>query len=152
MAQLSLVRIDTHLVHSQIRRVWLKLYPSKLILIIDDEIAKDSLVSQVYVLGAPPEHTVQVMNTDQAAASWKKDQFGPLGPVFVLMRDIETALLVYKKGFIFPELLVGWLGGTAGGGLYGELKLTDKDRDMLKELENLGCKISFPTVQAEYSV
>ena len=152
MAQLSLVRIDTHLIHIQIRRVWLKLYPSKRILIIDDDIEKDSLVSQVYILGAPPDHTVQVMNTDQASASWQKDRFGPVGPVFVLMRDIETALSVYKKGFDFPDLLVGWLGGTAGGGLYGDLKLTDKDREMLKELESLGCKISFPTIQAEYSV
>jgi len=152
MAQLSLVRIDTHLIHTQIRRVWLKLYPSKLIVIIDNEIAHDPIVSQVYILGAPPGMKVRVMTTEEAAASWQKDRFGPAGPVFVLMRDIETAVDVYQKGFDFPDLLVGWLGGTAGGGLYGDIKLTENDKNLLKELEALGCKVSFPAITAEYGV
>lgn len=152
MANLSLVRIDTHLVHSQIRNVYLKIYHSKVIVIIDDEISKDPVVSQIYTLGAPPFHTVRVMDTNTAAASWKKDRFGPEGPVFVLMRDIETALDVYKKGFDFPMIMVGWLGGTAGGGLYGDIKLTDNDRRMLAELESLGCHVTFPTIEPEYGV
>ncbi len=152
MAELSLVRIDTHLIHSQIRLVYLKVYPSKVILIIDDEIACDPLVSQIYIMGAPVGHKVMVMTADQAAEAWKKDRLGPTGPIFVLMRDIETALSVYQKGFDFEEMMVGWLGGTAGGGLYGEIKLTDNDRALLKQMESLGCRISFPTIDPEYSL
>jgi D-glucosaminate-specific PTS system IIB component len=152
MATLSLVRIDTHLVHSQIRNVWLKLRPSKLILIIDDEIAADPIVSQVYEMAAPPGLKLRVLGIDAAAAAWQKDQFGPLGPVFVLMRDIKTALSAYQRGFDFPEVQLGWIGGTAGGGLYGPLVLTDDNKSLLTELEGMGCRVTYPDVAVEYMV
>ncbi len=150
MAELSLVRVDTHLIHGQVRNVWLKRYPAKLIVIIDDNIAADSIVSQVYRLATPLGTKLLTLTIDQAAQSWKKDRFGPVGPAFVLMSDVPTAYEVYKKGFEFPDLLIGWVGGTAGGGLFGPLKLTEEDERMLDELRKMGCNVSFPDIPAEY--
>lgn len=152
MAELALVRVDTHLIHSQVCRVWLKRYPAKVIIIIDDNIAADSFISQVYRLATPPGTRMRTMTMEQAASAWKQDQFGPVGPVFVLMSDIPTAYEVYKKGFDFPDLLIGWVGGTAGGGLYGPLVLTEEDERMLDELRDMGCNVFFPDVPAEYGV
>jgi mannose/fructose/N-acetylgalactosamine-specific phosphotransferase system component IIB len=151
MAQLAVVRIDAHLIHSQVRHVWLKLHPCKLIIVIDDAIAHDSLLAKVYSLAAPPGLKVATLGVEEAAAAWKKDQFGPLGPVFAIMKDVKTAYDVYLKGFVFPEVLVGNLDGTAGGGaMNGPIKVSDADEKMLAELRSRGCKVTFPNTPAEY--
>lgn len=90
------------------------------------------------------------MTTDQAAESWKKDQLGPLGPVLVLARDVKTMHEAYFKGFEFPELLVGGIGGAPGRiNVHGPITLNEADAGMLQEIADKGCEITFQSTVDE---
>ena len=52
-AEISLVRIDDRLIHGQVVTAWLKYYPSDVIVIVDDGVAKDSLMQRVLRAAAP---------------------------------------------------------------------------------------------------
>ena len=52
-AEISLVRIDDRLIHGQVVTAWLKYYPSDVIVIVDDAVAKDSLMQRVLRAAAP---------------------------------------------------------------------------------------------------
>ncbi len=152
MAQLSCVRIDAHLVHGQVRNLWLKLFPSKLIVLIDNSIASDPFLMQVHSMACPVGCKLLVLSTSGAAEQWKKNQFGPTGPVFVVIGSIKTAHEAYMKGFDFPELMVGCLSGTTGSGPTRDpLAASEEDKKLLGELEENGCKVSFQNIPAEYS-
>ncbi len=153
MAQLSCVRIDAHLIHGQVRNVWLKRFPSKVIVLIDNPIAADPFLSQVHAMACPVGCKLLTLSTKDAAEQWKRDKFGILGPVFVVMGDIKTAHETYRMGFDFPELMVGCLSGTTGSGpVLDPFDASDAEKQLLKALEEQGCKVSFQNIPAEYSV
>ena len=57
-AEISLVRIDDRLIHGQVVTAWLKYYPSDVIVIVDDGVAKDALMQRVLRAAAPKGSTV----------------------------------------------------------------------------------------------
>ena len=144
MAQVGLFRIDQRLIHGQVVAMWIKQVNAKLVVIIDEPIAKDPFMSQVFMMAAPPGLKLQIMTRDQAVEAWNKDRFGPVGPVLILTRTVGTAYDVFMKGYEFPELLVGAIGGAPGRiAVWGPITLNEEDAKMLKELAARGTKISF---------
>ncbi len=150
MAQLGLVRIDARLIHGQIVTMWIKRTNAKLIIIIDDQIATDPFMSQIFQMAAPPTCKLLTLTTDQAAESWKKDKFGNLGPVLLLTRDVRTIHGAFVKGFDFKELLVGGIGGAPGRiNVHGPITLNEEDAKMLQEMADKGVEIAFQSTPDE---
>lgn len=162
MAQLALVRIDARLIHGQVVTQWIKRTNAKLIIIIDAQIANDPFMTQIFQMAAPPSAKLQTMTTEKAAEAWKKDQFGNLGPVMVLTRNVTQIHEAYFKGFDFPELLVGGIGGAPGRiNVHGPITLNEEDAKMLQEMADKGVTIDFqstldeprghwPSIKAKY--
>ena len=53
MAEISLFRIDFRLIHGQVIVKWLKQTPTDRIVIIDDQLAKDDFMADIYRMSAP---------------------------------------------------------------------------------------------------
>lgn len=150
MAQIGLVRIDARLIHGQIVTMWIKRTNARLIIIIDNQIATDPFMAQIFQMAAPPTAKLQSYTTDQAAEAWKKDQFGSVGPVMVLTRDVKTIHEAYFKGFEFSELLVGGIGGAPGRiNVHGPITLNEEDAKMLQEMADKGVEIAFQSTPDE---
>ena len=150
MAQLALVRIDARLIHGQVVTQWIKRSAAKLIIIVDNQIATDPFMAQIFTMAAPPGTKLENMTTEQAAAAWKKDQFGPLGPVLVLFRNVPMTYDAYTKGFDFKDLLVGGIGGAPGRiNVHGPITLNEADAKMLKDISEKGCDITFQSTLDE---
>jgi D-glucosaminate PTS system EIIB component len=144
MATVALFRIDQRLIHGQVVAMWIKRYNARLVLIIDDAIAKDPFMSQIFMMAAPPGVKLMIVTRDQAAEQWKKDQFGTVSPVMVLTRTVAAAHDVFMKGYEFPELLVGAIGQAPGRtNVWGPITLNEDDAKMLKEIAAKGTKITF---------
>ncbi|MBC8587059.1 PTS system mannose/fructose/N-acetylgalactosamine-transporter subunit IIB [Paratissierella segnis] len=144
MADLSLVRIDSRLIHGQVLIMWTKMFPSKKIIIVDDEIANDKFMFQVFKLASPPKIKLEIFTTDDAAKKWKENKFGSLGPVFVLFKNVPVMYEAYKKGFEFDKLQLGGIGGGEGRiPVTGNINLDESDAKMLEELHKIGLDISF---------
>ena len=53
MKNVLITRIDDRLIHGQVVTAWIKVYPINKILIIDDELSKNKLMTRIYRAAAP---------------------------------------------------------------------------------------------------
>lgn len=58
------------MIHGQVITKWIRQTPANKILIIDDVLAKDSFMSSIYVMAAPPGIEVMIDTVDDAVAKW----------------------------------------------------------------------------------
>lgn len=143
MANLALVRIDSRLIHGQVVTQWIKNAGANRIIIIDDQIAADLFMAQVFIMAAPPKVKLDILSTDAAGEQWKKDEFGS-GTVMVLIKDVATMKKAYQKGFEFPMLQLGGIGSAPGRvAVVGPITLDEADARVLNDLDQRGCKIVF---------
>lgn len=144
MANLALVRIDSRLIHGQVVTMWIKRTEAKRIIIVDNEITADPFMAQIFSMAAPPGVKLELMTTDQAGEGWQKDQFGSLGPIVCLFKNVPVMYEAYNKGYNFPKLQVGGIGGGPGRvNVVGPITLDENDAKMLNELSNKGLEIVF---------
>ena len=69
MAEIQVIRADFRLIHGQVITKWIRQTPANKILIIDDVLAKDSFMSSIYVMAAPPGIEVMIDTVDDAGQS-----------------------------------------------------------------------------------
>lgn len=66
MKNISLVRIDDRLIHGQVITAWVKVFPVTKILIIDNELAGNRLMSRIYRAAAPIGIEVLIKNEEDS--------------------------------------------------------------------------------------
>ena len=144
MAELALVRIDARMIHGQVVTQWIKRLSCTRIIMVDDQFSADPFMSKVLVMAAPPGVKFDLISTKQAGEQWQKDQFGSVGPIMVIFKNVVTMYNAYNAGFTFPRLQVGGLGGGSGRvNVHGPITLDETDAKQLKEIEDKGCSIFF---------
>lgn len=149
MAQIAFVRIDFRLIHGQVITRWLKQTNADRILVIDNKLAGDPFMSQVYVMAAPPGVQVEMISIEDAVEAWEKDKLGK-GKLLVLFKTVKTALDIVEKGFPLEKLQVGGLGAGPGRKVvYNQITLDQKDADYLQLIQNKGTEVFFQTVPEE---
>jgi D-glucosaminate PTS system EIIB component len=141
---LILNRIDARLIHGQITTGWLGQTGAENIIVLDNPIATDPYMQQIFKMAAPPGHKLWTMTTTQIAEAWQKDKLDSYGKIMCLSRNVPTVYEAYKKGFTYTDLLVGGIGGAPGRiNVHGPITLSEPDAKMLKELEDLSVHIWF---------
>ena len=144
MGQLALVRIDSRLIHGQVVTMWLKRTGAKRIIIIDNEITADPFMAKVFSMAAPPGVKLELMTVADGGASWQKDEFGPLGSIICLFKNVPVCYEAFKAGFQFKSLQVGGIGGGPGRvNVVGPITLSETDAKMLEEINQAGTEIVF---------
>ncbi len=103
MAEIQVIRADFRLIHGQVITKWIRQTPANKILIIDDILAKDSFMSSIYVMAAPPGIEVMIDTVDDAVTKWNSGAYGA-AKLFVLIKDVPTIYRLYKAGFPVKEL------------------------------------------------
>ena len=66
MTELSLVRIDFRLMHGQVVTGWLKQVSADTILIVDDQLAADKFMAQVFLAAKPAGVKVGIRSIEKA--------------------------------------------------------------------------------------
>jgi len=149
MAQIVFVRIDFRLIHGQVITRWLKQTNADRILVIDNKLAKDPFMSQVYVMAAPPGVQVEMISIEDAVAGWAKDKLGK-GTILVLFKTVKTAFAAAEQGFPLEKIQIGGLGAAPGRKVvYNQITLDQQDADLLQLLQSKGIEIFFQTVPEE---
>ena len=106
MAKICLVRIDSRLIHGQVMTMWSKVDGINHILAIDDVVAKDPFMKDIYMMAVPKTLKVTIASVAEAADMWKSNKL-PDDNYLVLLKDVHTALNVWKAGFEIKSLQVG---------------------------------------------
>lgn len=153
MAKIGLVRIDSRLIHGQVCTQWLYRTGSKKVYIIDDVASKDTFLSSIYKMACPVGVELETISTDDAGKRWASNQLGELEPIFVLFKNMPEAYKAYTKGFRYPDLQVGGIGGGAGRkNVMGPISFDDEDAKMLNEMVSMGLNAYFQPVPDDKKV
>ena len=132
MAEIKMTRVDFRLVHGQIVVKWCKACDVDKIVVIDDVVASDDFMSQIYASAAPAGVVVKSYSQEKAKRLWEKNRFGEKSKVLILFKGMELKSVQ--------------LGGVPQMGDRRAVKravfLGEKEMQQLKELHDMGVEIT----------
>ena len=135
MGQLALVRIDARLIHGQVCTQWLYRTGAKKIYIIDDTIARDEFLAEIFYMATLVGTKLEVITAEEAGKRWVENGLGDTEPIFILFKGMKMAHKAYYAGFRYPSLQVGSIGGGAGRkNVLGPISFSDEDARMFEEM------------------
>lgn len=142
MADVKLVRIDFRLMHGQVVTAWLKQVSADAILIVDDKLASDKFLAQVFLMAKPPGVKVAIRSVEKAVAAFQKDTFKN-EKLLILFKSVDSMKKAFDLGFPLEKLQVGGLGnGTNKVMISKELSLNEEEVRMLLEMQEKGVEIT----------
>jgi PTS system mannose-specific IIB component len=138
VATFGLVRIDDRLIHGQVVALWVKHLQARRIVIVDDQVAKDTFLQIVLRGAAPPGVTVDVSTVEAAPQALARPE-SERSKTIVLMKGPKTAVALRRAGVTFDTLNVGGMGAGPGRKqLYRNISASQEELDMFRALEALG--------------
>lgn len=139
-----LARVDERLIHGQVATAWLKSYPVKLVIVVDDESAKDPLQTMVLKMAVSGTVKCEVTTVDQAGALIEKNKEKK---IFLCAKSPATYLALLKQGVEIPFINIGGMYAKEGRKeYYSTVYLTDEEVDTILELENYPVKVEYRMV------
>lgn len=141
MAEIKLFRIDSRLIHGQIITKWIKVAGVDKIVVVDEILAADEFMKEIYVAAVPKGISVNIYNLEEGMDAWKENEFGQ-GKVLMLVRDVKTCLELYKRGFPIKSIQIGELpNGSDRVPIYKAVSFTKDEAAELKKLYDNGIEI-----------
>ena len=141
MAKISLVRLDSRLIHGQVITKWVKIAKANRIIIVDDELARDDFMVMIYAAAAPKDVAVEIVSVEKAAQNWQENQMGE-GRIMLLFKDVESCRRLAAKGVPIEKLQIGGLPSAPGRvTILRAVSMNQEDMDGLKELKNNGTEV-----------
>ncbi len=142
MAEIKLVRVDFRLMHGQVVTAWLKQVSADAILIVDDQLAADKFLAQVFLMAKPPGVKVAIRSVEKAVAAFRNNVFEN-EKILVLFKSVESVKRAFDLGFPLEKLQVGGLGnGTNKVMISKELSLDEKETESLLDMQKKGVQIT----------
>ena len=105
-------RVDSRLIHGQVIARWSVKYGTEEIIIVDDLLADDDFMKDIYVMAAPEDISVEVWKVDEAAAKWNANEIADKNSL-VLFKDVAHALRLMQSGVAIDALQIGGLPSGA---------------------------------------
>lgn len=116
MKEIKLIRVDDRLVHAQIIIFWLKKININTIFIIDDQLAENEFLCQIYRLTTPPYIRLKIFSTKQAIQFiGNKKAIPSTSRILVLIKKLQTVMKLHQMGFPMDTIQIG--GGLLESGL-----------------------------------
>ncbi len=136
MATIALIRIDFRLIHGQVVARWLKETQATKIIIVNDTLAKDRTMGNIYRMATPAGVRCAIVSTDHFIDSWKTSHLGD-GTAMVLFKNIKTVFNVWQQGIDFANIQIGGLGAGPGRkAIYQNITLDKDDYELLEKMSS----------------
>ncbi|OCG08790.1 PTS sugar transporter [Gilliamella sp. wkB178] len=152
MSKINLIRADFRLIHGQVVTKWLKESNANRIIIINDVLAKDDFMGDVYKTAVPNGIKVDIYTIDDAIKNWQLNKFGD-DTILMLFKEISDAYQFQKKGFFIETLQIGGLGGGPGRTKTPcGVTFDAKDVKLLSEMEAQNSRIYIQAVPTDNKI
>lgn len=149
MSKIELIRVDFRMIHGQVMVKWLKQTGAATIVAVNDEIASDPFLEDIYKMAAPAGINIKVLTKE---GSVKYFESAHEEKTMVLFKNVEDAYYCFKHGFPMNQLQIGGLGsGPDRINVFGPITLNKEDAAMLKDMEDNGVGVIFQQVPDEPS-
>lgn len=147
MENLLLTRIDDRLIHGQVMTAWMKIMPTKKIIIVDNKVSKDEFMISVLEMAAPEGVKVEIFDEEKASAILKS---GLTIPTIMLVKTPLTLKHLIDKGLPIKSINIGGMGLNADRKkLYKNIAASDEERTALKEFIDKGIDVKIQIIPAE---
>lgn len=107
--EFKLIRVDNRLIHAQIILKWVKNLNINHIIVVDNEIARNPFLSQVFKLTTPPSLHIEILTDDEMIQYYfcnvsKKTN---ARRTMIIMKSINTSITLVEKGVVFNKIQIG---------------------------------------------
>lgn len=149
MADIKVARVDFRLVHGQIITKWIKYYPVNRIVVVDDALANDDFMKEIYEMAVPKGTKFKVVTLNEAKNAL--DQMDET--VFLLFKDVKTCARAVEMGMRFSFLVVGGVPGGPGRKVISDgICLSSQELDQLEKVQEVIPEIVFKGIPEEATV
>lgn len=151
--KVTLARVDHRLMHGQVVTKWLKRADASTILIVDDEMSKDSYMVDIYQQAAPNGVEVFVVPTKVVAYAYQHNTL-PKGNILLLFRNVEAVHAATAQGLKLENLQLGGIPNDNGNRqmVFTAVCLSKYDVQLLKDIASQGTAISLQVVPEEKGI
>lgn len=142
---IKLARIDDRLIHGQVITSWIRQNNIEIIVIVDDNIAKDKVQLSILKMATPPGLKVYAL-TEQGYVERHKKGVLDNYSTMLIFADVKAVLNVINSGVEIKVLNLGGISKKPNRTNYTKtINLTDEERDILLEISDKG--VMFDTRQ-----
>lgn len=143
MSEIKLTRVDFRLMHGQVVTNWIKQVSADSILIVDDELANDKFLAQVFLMAAPPGIKVAIRSVEAATKGFLNKVYKGK-KMLVLFKSVDSVHKAVMAGFPIETLQIGGLGsGTNKVMISNELSIDAEEAQKLKEIASKNIEVNF---------
>ena len=151
--KIVMCRVDARLVHGQVIASWSKILSIRQILVIDDQLAKDSFMGTVLAMAAPSGGKVELVSVDEAVRRIQKDGTQDGVNTMLLVKGPQCALALGEKGVEIRELNIGNMGaGPSRKAISRNVYASASEVEIFKKLLDMGIDVYLQRVQQESRV
>lgn len=148
MKKLVLVRIDDRLIHGQIATQWLKEVKGNEVLIVDDDLPNDAMMTRICKAVAPPGVSVEIQSVDEAT-EYIRNGSEKLNTV-ILVKEPSIVERLIDNGITIPTIILGGMGQKAGRAKFNKnISASEEEIDCMRRIVEKGSKILYQLVPAE---
>lgn len=138
------VRIDNRLVHGQVIEAWLPYFGAQTLVVVNDDLAGDSLRQEIMSLAIPQEVTIAFVTIGQAAAASVK------GDALILFATCADARQAFEGGLAFESLNIGNLHYAPGKKqVCAHVALSADDESCLEFFSRQGVRLDYRCVPGD---
>ena len=154
MGKVTLARIDERLIHGQVMTNLSQNSDANSIFIVDDEIAKDEFMKQVFVnSGSRTGMTIKIYSVKKCSRYWELRKFDDFNCI-LLTKTVDSMYRLVKNGIPIKALNIGGIAKRPNTEfVISSVSIDAKMAAQLREIkESTGADVYFQTIQSSKKV
>ncbi|AYW48274.1 PTS mannose/fructose/sorbose transporter subunit IIB [Tetragenococcus osmophilus] len=142
MGNIVYTRIDDRLVHGQVMTAWVQVTKANEVLIVDDDVAKDTFLQMVMKSAMPNKVSLKVVTINEVKDYIENQEKGK--NIFILVKTPLTVERLHEQEVNIQSLGVGGMGAREDRKtLYRNISASDEEKRALIHLNELGVDVFF---------
>ncbi|WML29150.1 mannose/fructose/sorbose PTS transporter subunit IIB [Neobacillus sp. OS1-32] len=149
---IALARIDDRLIHGQVATVWTKETGVSRIIVVSDEVAKDTVRKTLLTQVAPPGVKASVVDVDKAVRVYNNPKYAN-DRVMLLFTNPTDVVRVVEEGVEMKSVNIGGMSYKEGKTMITNAVSVDKkDLEAFNKLNERGIELEIRKVIADSKV
>ena len=150
--KISLARIDDRLIHGQVVTSWSKEKQCEIIIVVNDEVAADTIKKILLKQVAPAGVKSNVLGIDKAIGVINNPKYAYVN-AFLLFTNPTDVLRLVEGGVDIKSVNIGGMAFKEGKRqVTGTISVNEKDIDAFKKLHEKGIELEIRKVVADTKI
>ncbi len=149
----TLFRVDDRLIHGQIIAAWVPHTRATRIVVADDQLPQNLMLSKILRLAAPANLRVEILPIRQAVALVEQQRSGPGLLTIMLFAGLAAVVQALADGLNLVELNVGNIRNAAGKLQVAEsISLDQEEIEAVRELQKQEVRVTIQPIPSAPAV